>query len=364
MHIRQIKLKELRDFIESEEFKKSNILPVTRERALSQTLNPRADAEDIVLTIAYNDKDEIIAYVGALPDQIKKKTKVAWNTCWYSTPGEGGTIALPLFLQFVKDYNKKVIFQDLTPHTTKILRSLPNFEFIATKKGYRIFYRFATAKIIINKIPKLSFLKGLLLFCDKICNFFYSFRLKYWKKKINTVVVVEKVDEIDQEIDDFIKSHNKDELFRRGANELRWILDNKWLKERKDKDDKPETRYHFSYLVNSFDYHLLKFKIENKLIGFVLLKQRDGNVDTPYVYIEKTYEIEIGRSLLQYILEIRAGSFLTFNHDLLTVFSKINNPRLFKKKLQRDIVVGKELLNEIDSKKIILQDGDGDGVFT
>ena len=70
MNFKVLTIKQLEEYIHSSEFKNAEIIPITFHRARSQIKNPRATSENVVLIIAYNDKNEIIGYTGALPDWL------------------------------------------------------------------------------------------------------------------------------------------------------------------------------------------------------------------------------------------------------------------------------------------------------
>lgn len=364
MRIQQIKLKELIDYVNSEEFAQLNEIPITKLRAESQVLNPRAESDDIVLTVAYNNENKVIGYVGALPDLIKGSVKVAWNTCWYSDSNEGGTFALPLFLQFVKDYKGKVLFQDLTPHTTKILRSLPNyFSFIGQKTGVKLFLRSCLAKIVPQKVKWTKSIRWLFSCLDFLLNLPIEVRLKVAIKKNSTDIQSEIVTTIDEEVGAFVEKHNNQELTKRGVAELNWILHNKWVKEGAKQDKETEKDYFFTYRVKKFRYHVLKMRKGRDLIAVVILRQRNSTIETSYLYVEGGFSIKVTQQILAYIAELNCSTITTFHPDILKALEQTKFPILHKRNQNREIVVGNPLVEEI-GKSPIVQDGDGDVVFT
>lgn len=364
MRIQQIRVKELLDYVNSVEFAQLDEIPITKLRAASQALNPRAGPNDIVLTVAYNNENRVIGYVGALPDVINGSVKVAWNSCWYSDPKEGGTIALPLFLQFVKDYRGKVLFQDLTPHTTKILKSLPNsFSFIKQKPGIKLFFRACLADIIPQKIRWTKHARWGFKGLDTVLNLFVGFRLKMAMKKANNDILTERMAIIDKEAAAFIEKHNSKELTQRGAIELNWILQNQWVEEGAKVDNTAGGSYHFTYRVKKFQYHVLKMRKGNPLVGVVILRQRNAHIETSYVYAKERFFIEITQQILAYAAKLKCSTFTTFQPGILQALEEIKFPVLHQRKQNREIVVGNKLLDEVGKNQVV-QDGDGDVVFT
>ena len=85
MEIKAFTVADLKTALISEDFWLTKTLPITKHRALSYCRNPRADADDPVLLVAYRD-DQVIGYLGILPDIIFANDvgyKMGWLTSWW-----------------------------------------------------------------------------------------------------------------------------------------------------------------------------------------------------------------------------------------------------------------------------------------
>ena len=60
MVFREFYKKQLKKFVLSGDYKKYNVLSITRQRAISQIRNPLVQENDTLLIIAFNEKNEII----------------------------------------------------------------------------------------------------------------------------------------------------------------------------------------------------------------------------------------------------------------------------------------------------------------
>jgi hypothetical protein len=365
MHIEEITIGQLGEFIASPRFKKQNILPITVHRALSQIKNPRANQEDVVLFIALDEADQIVAYAGALPDLIHGTFRVAWNSCWYADTNVHKSIALPLFFAFIKRWQGKIIMQDLTKHTKEIIKNLSYFKFIRQMDGMRIFIRFYFSDIICKKYNSLRKIRFILTFADAILNIFVLLHLYLWKifhpqsKDIRS----EEIFTIDDQVKSFIELNNTLEICKRGKPELDWICENPWIIIKNKMNADLIDKYHFSSLAESFSYRRLKIVKGNDLICFCILKERDRHFEIPYLYCEdENIPVSIN-ALIHYLIDQKALSFAYFNPKLEQGKLDQSFPSVYRKKLQRELVVSKELETSV-TDNIKIQDGDGDSVFT
>ena len=98
----------LRKAINSKELFETIDIPITLNRALSFTKNPRLDNKDTLLIVAKED-DTLLGYIGILPDFIfvkNTKIKLGILTTWWAKTGS--SVGLPLLLKALKSYDYKM----------------------------------------------------------------------------------------------------------------------------------------------------------------------------------------------------------------------------------------------------------------
>ena len=81
-------LADLAQLVRSKDFWNGDLIPITRHRALAEIKNPRADPEDVILLVAY-DEDRVCGYTGVLPGLIfleGERHRVGWLTAWWRKP--------------------------------------------------------------------------------------------------------------------------------------------------------------------------------------------------------------------------------------------------------------------------------------
>ena len=94
-----------------------------------------------------------------------------------------------------------------------------------------------------------------------------------------------------------------------------------------------------------------------------MLSQRDNEYKMPYCYFEKDYQSAIFNYIFHTLIKINATSFTTYNQTIIEHVKSNISLFLFKKTIFKYFAVTKPL-KEHFIKYPVLQDGDGDVVFT
>lgn len=367
MQIKKYTIKDLRQELDRNTLWNKNILPITKHRALSYINNPRAKEDDIVLFVAYNNND-IIGYFGALPDKISVNTsehQIAWATSWWVDPryrnvGTGGF----LLLTVMNHYN--LATSGSTDNADKAYAASGKLTALRTVEGIEFIIRSCTHCLLPNKFPLLKKIRPLLNYADRALNLFADLRLFIWKRRIDPGKPrnIEYISHLDEETDRFIRSHRGNELYRRNARELNWIIKYPWIVSAPCLD-KNVNKYYFSSTSNRFLY--LNIKIyhprDNTMTGFLMVKVRDNIMSVPYLYFDKSALNSILHLIGSLIVELRIDIFITYNKDILNNLSEIKLPYLYEKKRSRLYYISRKLKN-MDLGDFVLQDGNGDSVFT
>lgn len=341
MHIEEFTIGQLGEFVTSQRYKQQNVLPITVHRAISQIKNPRARREDVVLIVAFDETDQIVAYLGALPDLIRGNYRVVWNSCWYADTSVHRSIALPLFIAFIKRWQSRILMQDLTAHTKKIIEKMPYFSFVRQMEGARIFFKFYFSDILSNKYHSLLKFRFLLELIDSILNAFISVRQFLWKifHHLPIDVRITEVNQIDSQTELFLEKNNINELCKRGKEELDWICENPWIILKTKMHESQVGKYYFSSTAKSFSYKKLKIIRGNNLICFYILKERNQHFEVPYMYCGNADLTDSIKALKNYLINQKARSFTYFNSQLVQNSFGQGIPSIYKKKLQRELVV-------------------------
>ncbi|MCK4664328.1 MAG: hypothetical protein KAT68_15775 [Bacteroidales bacterium] len=362
MIFKEIPVGELDSFVNSAEFSSYNILPITKHRAYSQSINPRADKNDVVLIIAYENKNEIIGYVGALPDYLNgnKSQKVVWSSGWWVDKQKGKSVAIPLFLKMLEKWDKKMLFAHLTPTTKQILERL-NIVNSKTVWGLRCFLRFRFNDILIQKFPSLKYLKLLLVFMDFVGNQLIKIRINCWKMRLkNLPFKIESINKLDDELNTFINDVGKKNIVNRDKDVLNWILKHKWILPKENDKEHEEKRYYFSSYSNTFKNLVYKISDNEKTIGLIFFTIRNRSLKIPYIYYNDDYLKDIINVIYKICLKFNVYDLIIYQQKIVELIKNKPSPFYLLKNTPRYIAATKEL----NIKEFNYQDGDGDVVFT
>jgi hypothetical protein len=364
MRFVEIPLSGILDFTSTEEFKNSAVIPVTPQRARSQSINPRGSPGDIILILAYNEKDELVGFIGALPDRLSLSHgwRVAWNSGWWIDPIRGREAAMPLFYRFLDRWNKHVLFADLTPLTYEIVCKTGFFQG-RIRMGTRGYLRMPLADILPQKNRVFRTLKWLFSATDFVFNLFWEFRLRIWKNRnqIDKKIEYQFISELDSSIISLIKQESTRELIRRGEEEFNWIHDYPWVIQG---EPEPFTkRYSFTSHARRFEHHRVKIIESNQVKAFLIITLRDNHLKVPYLYYKTGSLSYVMDFLLHFMISSRVQYISVFRQDLADYLIKYRTPMIWKKRIARYTAVSKDLAG-ILPEVYQLQDGDGDSVFT
>ena len=357
MTFREIKINELLDFIKSDFYKNSAVIPISPQRAISQANNPNSKPDTVALILALDTAENIIGYIGILPGKITlENTPYCWNSCWWVHPEKGKMAAMPLFYKMLKISNHKMVFFELTKTTKAIIKK---FDFKSeTVEGFKGFLKFNFAQILPRKNAIFKTVKPLLLFIDWILNGLNQFKLATWKKQLS--VELKDINDIDEVAEKFIHQFHTQQLIPINKTEINWIVQYPWLKTNPTSEDQNlAKKYFFSSLAKSFANQLVKVYQDHKLIGFLFLTIRDGEMKIPYAFFDEKNIEMITKAIYKVAINERVISFTTFNSMLIEKMKHHKSPFIMHKKLTKYIAYPTSL--ELNGKTI--QDGDGDAVF-
>ena len=364
MTFKEIKVSELEEFINSDFFNNSEFIPISKHRAISHANNPRAVSDDVSLILAL-EENEMAGYIGLLPDYFyvnDKVEKVGWLSClWVSPKHRGKNITKNLLKRAWETYKSNVCATEFTLEAQRIYESIGEFVPLQKMKGKKVMLRVDITDILFRKQPKLRFLSRFIKILEKLINSIIDLRLTLLKKRNKIKLKIEKVKEIDPELAFFIKRKNGNELTKREAKELNWILKYPWILE-SSKKDKLCKKYFFTSVQNRFEYFPYKIYNENNTLeGFIILELRNNQLKVPYAY----YNLEAAKSVLQIIvkemIELRVNILTLFDKELIAHLDE--HPFLITKDTYRSYLISKKF-NTLKISDYKIHAGDGDCAFT
>jgi len=357
-------ISELEKLINSEQFYNFKNIPISLHRAKSHFQNPRADKNDTIMIIAFKN-NEIVGYMGILPDFLfsTEKVKFGWFSCfWVDENLRGEGIGTQLVEKVLSEWGGKILITEFAPLSKKLYLKTKSFEQSTFLNGIRLYNRFDLQYILPPKRNLFKQIKGLLKITDIILNSLFDIRFLFYNQKLTTLKI-KKVTTFDSETKDFINSNNTTQLFKRNAFDFEWIINNPWIIN-SPKIDLLNKKYYFSSVAKSFEYFCYNIlNANNEIVAFLIFSKRENTLKLPYCIYKSEYLQDIILVILQQIIELKISTFTTYNNEISAQLLKQKTNSLFKKKMTREYLISNNLKDYLNSN-FIIQDGDGDCVFT
>ena len=366
IQIKGLNKQALREFITSGAMEAMPFWPITPHRAFSQIENPRVSDKDILLLLAY-EGDEMVGYLGVLPDWIYLKngnrSKCGWLSCmWINPHFRGKGISYKLVNSALENWNNNILVTEFTKPAKGLYDKIGVFEDLAKITGIRLYRRFDLTKILPPKKKLYQRLKPLWKFADLICNIFCDFRFLFYKPKLNKIKI-EYQKLMDQQDSDLVLKRNVLELFKRDKIDHDWIMNNSWILS-DPKNSNAFSKYYFSAVAKDFSFYGVKISdITGRLIGFLMFSKRDFSLKIPYAYFDSRYTEKIAEVVNFHLSKWRINTLTLFNKDLVKYYKNRRSGFLFKKDINRHYIVNKQLAVHLPNV-FEIQDGDGDAAFT
>ena len=367
MEIRTYNKAQLKELIESQTFAEMSVLPISSHRALSHIHNPRADADDTLMIIAWED-GVMVGYLGVLADKIYNTSgqgyKCGWLSCMWVNPDlRGKGIAKQLLAIAFKKWNDHILVTEFTPEAKGLYDRSAGFNDLRVSSGLRCYLRFNLHEVLPKKNEKYKSWLIVLKSIDAIANVPNAIRLAFFRPELSGLISFQQVKEISSEVNAYIISKQNRSLERRNADDLNWLLHYPWLIQSAPTAE--SVRYHFSSVVENFANHCVVIKKSNEIVGYLHFTIRDGHLKLPYCY----FDPECLNDIVQYIYKLMCGyrlnMFTVFHSELVSHFEQMRVPFLYKRKIKRHYIISKVLdTNFVDKDLLFIQDGDADCVFT
>lgn len=348
---------ELQNFVSSGKFAEYGFLPITEHRAASHIKNPKADAEDVLLTLAF-DEDQLAGYLGTLPDFFMidgKKQKFAWlSTLYVSEKFRGKKIAQKLLEKVFESYGNNIAITEFTKEAENLYNKTKQFDYIPPKTGKRYYFRTDFQTMVSEKKPKAKPFKPLFSAADFIIGSGIS-ALDFFTPKPK--FKYETLSSIDNESSAFLGKFPKN----RTPEDISWFLENPWVLEA----GKPEEKYLFSSYSKEFKYFWVKiYNSENQLSTCALLLLRDGHLKIPYLFSENDLKNFLF-FLEWFIAEKKVKMLTSYQTELNRTIEEKGLRTLYQKDFERRYMFHKTLLRNLPKNfRPNFQDGDGDCALT
>jgi len=335
MNIKHYNALDLKAWLSDPQFDQLPVKCISRNRIISQINNPWCSDSDILLVVAYDDHQNVLAYAGMLPDVNINGDKFAWNSNWYSVNGDGNT-AVRVLLEAVINY-KMVVFHDLTAKTLSIMANFKrHFSFHAVF-GMQFYISPIPAKLL--RIPLVSMLNS------------------YWLR-LSGLVIREKpeysvINDIQEaRVVQFLEKHHGS-LFFRNPKSWPWIFKFPWLTATFEKG------YAFSSQGN-VSYHLIALTSDNSITALAWISVCNGNARLSYFIAPDNLKMNLSIAVSHFLKSLSISSVLFFHPYMVINYPKIKRFFFWGRQRVKNMAFTANTSIELS----LIQDGDGDIIFT
>ena len=372
MQIKTYNTGQLLEFINSEEFKNLENLPISKHRAIAHINNPRALKDDVLLICAFNETGALVGYLGLLPDLLhfnSANRRGAWiTTIWIHPETRGKGIANLLLNAAFNAWHGAIAATGFTATAKKLYDKYGQFMDFKMQHGLRVYLRFNLHDIATVKFPKFGLLPALATLGDHLLNAVNDLRLKLSIANALDKYKIEYLTELDSETATFVEKESRDEIFRRGPEDLNWIMRFPWVLITPGADANSK-RYFFSHSDSRFEFIFLKIsdKSTGELVSFIVFEIRGSRMKIPYVYGAENVKADFS-GIISYVMLKRKVAMLTvFNPAVADVIKAGEQSFLYKKDFSRHYIISKAFEDDLvilsNKTNWKLQDGDSDGAF-
>ena len=365
LRTRYLYVKDLVEYVESAEYLNGAVVPISPHRARAQALNPRAKPHDLALLLVY-EHDALVAYIGALPDvyytPAEEVVPIAYLSCmWVSPTMRGRGLASKIMLEISDFYQKNVFVTGFAPETKVLYDKLGYYQAWFTPTGVRGYLRPNFAQILPVKGGIWAKIKPVLGIADAFLGFLNDIRLLLYRPQTTNAAVW--VNEVNDEIERFIQSHNAAEHHRRDRATLQWIMTHPWVLETTPSRAEDARRYYFSSIAKHFSNKaFITRSAHGDIQSFVLFSRRDQHIKIVYAQIMPEAIPHVAAVLYHFAVQNKVAMLTVFHQDLARfIVADKASPFFYKRQMQNKYLISNKFNLAPEG---VFQDGDGDAAFT
>jgi len=368
IEIKTVLKKDIPHFLNNPQIWDMDFLVSSKHRLLAHYHNPNLNNEDIVLQLGYFN-NELLGYIGVFTDYINKKNnleKIGWLSTWWVHPkSKGSGLGRALLDKIYQDFNGKIGISQFTPSAKRVYDKSGYFNDFKLSEGFKFAIKSNLKNILPLINPRLR--KYNFNSIDYILNIWFNtynfFSKKNIEKNIPKNISVDYLSEIDNETSIFIKERQENDIFKKNADFFNWLKKYLWVLPAPIQKITRKENYEFSIFSEKlFDYSFLKISQNKKIIGFVVIQQRDYSGKVLFSYFEKQNQKVISDTILLHFLNTEVRDFICYDKLICNYLKTKKFFFIYKNKKVKHSIISKSFhLNDI--KDLRFQYGDGDCAF-
>lgn len=364
--IKKIYKKNVPQLLNDSTFWDSKFLSITKHRLYAHYLNPNLEKDDIVLLFAY-DNQKLVGYMGVFIDVItinNQSQKIGWLSTWWVDPKtKGKGIGRAILQTMYESLEGKIGISQFTNSAKRVYEKSGYFNTLQFSKGYKFVFRSNSQivlplinskfKKIIKTLSVIDYLIDIPISVkNKVCNYSVIKKLKQ--------VNLEYINNIDDELYNFIKSNSKNHISQKSKEFFEWLKANHWVQESPLVDLTPQKKYEFSVGAKRFNIYLIKILKKEKLIAFVVIQLRDHLLKVLFIYYTDNSK-DIANVILAHVFKLKCKELICYDEVINSVIKK-SYYYIYRRTKNKESIISKAF-GVFQYDKYTLNFGDGDCCF-
>jgi len=357
MRIEKYNAVQLKEFLNSDQYRTMPFVPVSESRAQSWLNNPRLAPGDILMNVAYENK-EMLAYRCVLPDR-HAEIRFGWlSGVWVRPDQRRRGLASMLFDEAFSDWGGQLMFTNYAPESLAVYDKSGRFDLYMEKTGIRYYQRSSTASLLGSRSTMFRRSRPLLGLADGVLNTIQDIRIRVRKENINDLVI-EEAGSPDLEATAYLEKYGGTGFCNRSEVEFDWIASYPWVKSGKDRD----SNYFFTSISPRFQNICIKIKDSaGDMQGFLWIVINGEKMTLPYTVFNRGKSADIFRVINHFMQAFRVSYMTAYNSTITNSFQP--GPLLTSRNMIQRYYVTHELARQLPAPRSVnFQDGDGDVIF-
>ena len=355
MELRKVRLKDLQSFTGSQWFQQLPVHPVSLARVASFIANPHAQPEDPILYF-YAEGDEILSFRTLFPGVLNADSRrFAWlSGAWTHPLYRKKKLSVNLLKEALTDWGGCLMATNFSPRSEKLYQRSGLLSPFSEIKGRRFYLQPDFRKLLEPRLGKHAYLGAI---PNVAVRTLAQRKITQFKLEVPDKTSWEKLAFPDRECMDLANRQQASFLFKRGEEELKWILAYPWVLT----DDRTfEASYPFSSFARQFEVYTVKFFRKKLFLGFLIYSLRDGHLKLLHQHFSTDCVDLVALFLIQEAVESRVEMATILHLNVSEKMSALENPFLFSKEFKQQVYSSMTDLPQNSQ----LQPAEGDFIFT
>jgi len=292
--------RDLRTLLTDDRFWTQPRLPITKRRVISHVANAKAEETDVVLITAY-DQDQLVGYLGILPDTLviegQAPVKFGWLTTWWADKeSESRLSATQILFSAIKRYANRIAVSSFSDDAKCV--------YDATRR-FRECARFDREYFLIALPPPFYGLSGPTRSFAATKN-----RMICGRKLERRGLEIQITKSLNGDLSSFINARAAGDPLGRDASYWRWILQFPWVSGDLE-DEAIQRRYEFSVFIKDFRQIPMLVSRHGAIIAFLFLTLRNGRLGLKYAYYDSNDASDVATALRVAVADIKPWLYIS-----------------------------------------------------